>query len=227
MGFVNAIASLEWQRILPYILNLLVALPCIVFHEMAHGFAAYRLGDTTAKSMGRLSLNPLKHIDPLGLIMMVTLGFGWAKPVRVDMRYFRHPKRDMAITALAGPGCNFVLSIVALGIASVLWHTGLAFGDVGWYVFLLFVFMAIRSTFLGVFNLIPIPPLDGSKAAFCWLPDDKYLKLMRIERYFLIAVFLLSYLGVLSGPMTAVGGFLVDKFAVITAFPRDLLPLFI
>ena len=224
---MNILKSFEWQRILPYLINLLVALPCIVFHEMAHGFAAYRLGDTTAKDRGRLSLNPLKHIDILGLIMMVTLGFGWAKPVPIDMRRFKNPKGGMALCALAGPAANFVLALVVLGISSVLVRTSFITTTVGWYVFMILVFMAIRSTFLGLFNLIPIPPLDGSKVVFSFLPDDMYLKLMRIEKYFMIIVFLLCYVGVVNRFIVSIGSWVIDKFCIITMFPRDIMSLFI
>ena len=113
---IGVLRSFDWSRILPYLVNLLVAMPCIVFHEMAHGFVAYKLGDTTAKDQGRLSLNPLKHVDILGLIMMVTLGFGWAKAVPVNMRRFKNPKRGMALCALAGPAANFILALIVLGI---------------------------------------------------------------------------------------------------------------
>ena len=224
---MNILKSFEWQRILPYLINLLVALPCIVFHEMAHGFAAYRLGDTTAKDRGRLSLNPLKHIDILGLIMMVTLGFGWAKPVPIDMRRFKNPKGGMALCALAGPAANFVLALVVLGISSVLVRTSFITTTVGWYVFMILVFMAIRSTFLGLFNLIPIPPLDGSKVVFSFLPDDMYLKLMRIEKYFMIIVFLLCYVGVVNRFIVSIGSWVIDKLCIITMFPRDIMSLFI
>ena len=224
---MNILKSFEWQRILPYLINLLVAMPCIVFHEMAHGFAAYRLGDTTAKDRGRLSLNPLKHIDILGLIMMVTLGFGWAKPVPIDMRRFKNPKGGMALCALAGPAANFVLALVVLGISSVLVRTSFITTTVGWYVFMMLVFMAIRSTFLGLFNLIPIPPLDGSKVVFSFLPDDMYLKLMRIEKYFMIIVFLLCYVGVVNRFIVSIGSWVIDKFCIITMFPRDIMSLFI
>ncbi len=224
---MNILKSFEWQRILPYLINLLVAMPCIVFHEMAHGFAAYKLGDTTAKDRGRLSLNPLKHIDILGLIMMVTLGFGWAKPVPIDMRRFKNPKGGMALCALAGPAANFVLALVVLGISSVLVRTSFITTTVGWYVFMILVFMAIRSTFLGLFNLIPIPPLDGSKVVFSFLPDDMYLKLMRIEKYFMIIVFLLCYVGVVNRFIVSIGSWVIDKFCIITMFPRDIMSLFI
>ena len=224
---MNILKSFEWQRILPYLINLLVAMPCIVFHEMAHGFAAYKLGDTTAKDRGRLSLNPLKHIDILGLIMMVTLGFGWAKPVPIDMRRFKNPKGGMALCALAGPAANFVLALVVLGISSVLVRTSFITTTVGWYVFMILVFMAIRSTFLGLFNLIPIPPLDGSKVVFSFLPDDMYLKLMRIEKYFMIIVFLLCYVGVVNRFIVSIGSWVIDKFCIVTMFPRDIMSLFI
>ena len=159
--------------------------------------------------------------------MMVTLGFGWAKPVPIDMRRFKNPKGGMALCALAGPAANFVLALVVLGISSVLVRTSFITTTVGWYVFMILVFMAIRSTFLGLFNLIPIPPLDGSKVVFSFLPDDMYLKLMRIEKYFMIIVFLLCYVGVVNRFIVSIGSWVIDKFCIITMFPRDIMSLFI
>ena len=114
------------QRLISLVISVVSALLCITIHEMSHGYAAMKLGDPTAKSQGRLSLNPLKHIDPLGLLMMIVARVGWAKPVPIDARYFKNPKRDIAITALAGPASNFVLSFAALLAASGVYHR--------WYV---------------------------------------------------------------------------------------------
>lgn len=228
MSFFESVKSLEWSALLPYLINLLVAMPCITLHELAHGWAAYKLGDYTAKSRGRLTLNPIKHIDPLGLILMVTLGFGWAKPVPVDMRNFKNPKRGMALTALAGPVANFLLCIVVMVAGGIIFRTGWPLNsDVGYYIFIILVFIAVRSAMLGIFNLIPIPPLDGSKAVGALLPDRTYYNVLRYERYCMLIVFALCYIGIISNFIVKIGGFILDKFCIITFFPRDIMSLFI
>ena len=148
--------------------------------------------------MHRLSLNPLHHIDWLGLAAMLTLGFGWAKPVPVDMRYFKHPKQGMALTALAGPVSNLLLAILTLlGAKALLLHAP----DTavwGWfYAFLLLC--AQMNVGLGVFNMIPLSPLDGSKVFFAVLPDKTYEKLMRYERYGALVLYALIFAGALDG----------------------------
>ena len=228
MNFFENLRSLNWSALLPYIVNLLVAMPCITLHELAHGWVAYKLGDPTAKSRGRLTLNPIKHVDPLGLILMVTLGFGWAKPVPVDMRNFKNPKKGMAITSLAGPAANFLLSLLVLVIGGIVFRSGWPLrSEIGYYVFIVLVFIAVRSTMLGIFNLIPIPPLDGSKVVGALLPDRVYYTILRYERYCMIVVFALCYIGVVSTFIVNIGGFLLDKFCVITFFPREIMSLFI
>ena len=166
---------------------------CLTIHETCHGLAAYALGDPTAKRAHRLSLNPLRHIDWLGLIMMVAAGFGWAKPVPVDPHYFKKPKQGMALTALAGPVSNFVLALLALLCARLVYHQYGALWD---FIFDLLLTTAYLSVGLGLFNLIPISPLDGSKVLFVFLPDSAYEKLMRYEKYGMIALLILVWLGV-------------------------------
>lgn len=166
---------------------------CLTIHETCHGLAAYALGDPTAKRAHRLSLNPLRHIDWLGLIMMVAAGFGWAKPVPVDPHYFKKPKQGMALTALAGPVSNFVLALLALLCARLVYHQYGALWD---FIFDLLLTTAYLSVGLGLFNLIPISPLDGSKVLFAFLPDSAYEKLMRYEKYGMIALLILVWLGV-------------------------------
>ena len=176
--------------------RVLAVLLCLTVHETCHGLAAYALGDPTAKSRHRLSLNPLRHIDWLGLASMILLGFGWAKPVPVDPRYFRNPKQGMALTALAGPVSNFLLAFLAvLGAGFLLNHAmAVTAFDVWFFYFLTEV--AILSIGLGIFNLIPIPPLDGSKVLFAFLPDRTYMTLMRYERYGFLVLLVIMYLDV-------------------------------
>lgn len=184
------------------LLRIVPALLCITIHELAHGYTAYKLGDNTAKNLGRLTLNPIKHIDPMGLLMMLVIGFGWAKPVPVDMRNFKRPKWYMAITALAGPLSNIILAAIVMFILGLV-ITSLGFtqdATTGAFLFETTVgstiFSIIRNTILlsialAVFNMLPIPPLDGSKIVFSLLPENLYYKLMRYERFgmiFLIAI---------------------------------------
>lgn len=173
---------------------------CLTVHETCHGLAAYVLGDPTAKSMHRLSLNPLRHIDWLGLVMMFAVGFGWAKPVPVDPRYFKKPKQGMALTALAGPVSNFLLSCLLLACCKAI----LLYGSDGAAMGILFYFLVVTARLslgLGVFNLIPIPPLDGSKVLAVLLPDRTYGRLMRYERYGIFILLALSFLGIGDGFM--------------------------
>ena len=169
---------------------------CLTVHETCHGLAAYALGDPTAKSMHRLSLNPFRHIDWLGLAMMFAAGFGWAKPVPVDPRYFRRPKQGMALTALAGPASNFLLAFLALLISKVI-YLYLPYSTMWETLFTFCVYdLALLSIGLGLFNLLPIPPLDGAKVLGAFLPDDMYFRLMRYERYGILLLLALSWMGI-------------------------------
>ena len=168
---------------------------CLTIHETCHGLAAYALGDPTAKRAHRLSLNPLRHIDWLGLIMMVAAGFGWAKPVPVDPSYFKKPKQGMAVTALAGPVSNLLLAVLFLGIGKVIYlYAPYSAGMNVFFEWCLFT-VAPMSVGMGLFNLIPIPPLDGSKVLAMFLPNSAYGQLMRYERYGILVLLALSWLG--------------------------------
>lgn len=206
MGTVSTfLQNFDLSKLIYYLVQAAAALVCIVIHEMSHGYAALALGDSTAQRMGRLSFNPVHHIDLLGLLLMITAGFGWAKPVPVNMRNFKNPKQGMALTALAGPVSNFVLAFLALGGASLIYHfavfpTPLVYKIVNW-CFLFLLYTAILSVGLGIFNLIPIPPLDGAKVVFSLLPNRIYSWLLHYERYIMLALFLLVWLGWLDGPL--------------------------
>lgn len=190
------------------VFSAVAALLCLTVHELSHGAVAYVLGDPTAKDEGRLTLNPIKHIDPLGLLLMITAHAGWAKPVPVDMRYFKHPKRDMALTALAGPASNFLLAWVFLLLANLLGHLLVLFSPSiglspwGLLPMLFLINAAVLSIGLGVFNLFPIPPLDGSKILFSFLPDKIYYTILRYERYIMILMLALVWVGVLDKPLS-------------------------
>lgn len=212
-------------RFLMLLLSAAASLLCITFHELSHGWTAYRLGDPTAKQAGRLTLNPIRHIDWLGLAMMLTVRVGWAKPVPVDMRYFRHPKRDMALTALAGPLSNFLLALVALLAANlVLRFSG--GGEWAVYVLLFLLYVAVLSVGLGIFNLIPVSPMDGSKILLALLPDRAYYTVLRYERFGMIAIVALTWLGVFSRPLSFLMEHLLQGMCVVTRFPFSLVQYF-
>ena len=185
--------NLDWSLLLDWVQRILAVLLCLTVHETCHGLAAYILGDPTAKSRRRLSFNPLRHIDWLGLAFMVFLGFGWAKPVPVDPSHFKDPKRGMALTALAGPVSNFFLAVVVLLFIRPLLDGVLGYGD--WVFSLIYFLMdvSVLSIGLGIFNLIPIPPLDGSKVLFALLPDRIYAKILRYERYGFLVLLAIMY----------------------------------
>ena len=200
-GYLQAFwEQFNWGGLLDTILRVVSVLVCLTVHETCHGFAAYLLGDPTAKRMKRLSLNPLHHIDWLGLAAMMLCGFGWAKPVPVDMRYFKNPRLGMAVTALAGPVSNFLLALLLIFVASLVPEVVVAgilpdsSFSLGIFEFLLST--AILSIGLGLFNLIPIPPLDGSKVLFSFLPEKAYLLLMRYERFGMILLMAIIWLNI-------------------------------
>ena len=205
--------SIDWSMLTQLLSRVLAVLICLTVHETCHGLAALALGDPTAKRLNRLSFNPLHHIDWLGLAAMLLAGFGWAKPVPVDMRYFKDPKKGMALTALAGPASNFLLAAAALLPVRWLMRYGTATTFTLWLVEFLLM-LAIMSLGLGLFNLLPIPPLDGSKVLFAFLPDRAYLQLMRYERYGMLVLLALVYFDfgsdALSNAIYAVFSFLVN-----------------
>lgn len=210
-GLGDLIRSIDWDFVEGALARTAAVLLCLTVHETCHGLAACALGDPTAKSRHRLSLNPLRHIDWFGLLMMFAVGFGWAKPVPVDPRYFKDPKRGMALTALAGPVSNLLLAALAIGISKVIYLSGHyhpALNAV--FLFCLYT-LAPLSVGLGLFNLVPIPPLDGAKVLGALLPDEAYFRIMRYERYGMLALILLSFTGVGSavisrGIMAVYGG---------------------
>ena len=189
----NLFQALDLGSLRELVIRLLAVLACLTVHELCHGLAAYALGDPTAKRNHRLSLNPLRHIDWLGFAMLAVAGFGWAKPVPVNPGYFKRPKLGMALTALAGPVSNFLLALLFLLPVRALTGVGGLWGEIG-LEFL--VRGAILSIGLGIFNMIPIPPLDGSKVLFALLPDRQYDLLLRYERIGMAALWVLVAVGV-------------------------------
>ena len=218
------IGQLRWDMLWSGLVTALSCVLCITFHETCHGLTAYFLGDPTAKRAGRLSLNPLRHIDLMGLVMLAVAKFGWAKPVPVDMRYFRKPKAGMALTALAGPVSNVFLAAVALmGYSVVTFYRNLYDGGMLYYLQMFCGTTAILSCGLAVFNLFPVPPLDGSKILAVLLPDRIYWKLMRYERYGMILLMVLLMSGLLDQPLSFLRDGLLDLLVGVCFWPFDVL----
>lgn len=180
------------------LITLLLTVPTVLisltFHEVAHGYVAYKLGDPTAYNLGRLTLNPLAHLDPIGALMMLLVGFGYAKPVPINAGYFKNPKYGMAISAAAGPITNLILGLVAtILMYTYAWNLApLINANIVLYViYQMLFYFAYLNFALAIFNMIPLPPFDGSRVLFAFLPDRHYFGIMRYERYIMIAVLVL------------------------------------
>ncbi len=203
---LNLIFSGDFMSVITYILSALIVVFFVLpFHEWAHGFVAYKLGDRTAKQSGRLTLNPLAHIDPFGSMLLLLIGFGWAKPVPVDSRYFKNPKVGMSITALAGPVANLLAAVVSglimngilAAAGNIMVYSMYTSSGSGILIYVLdfFMFLMTINISLAVFNLIPIPPLDGSKILMGFLPDSAVNWLYQHEQFFSIALFIIVMAG--------------------------------
>ena len=180
--------------------RVIVLFTAITVHEYAHGYVAYKLGDPTAKYSGRLTLNPLSHLDPIGAVCMVLLGFGWAKPVPINPMYFRDRKRDTALTSLAGPLSNIVLAFlfsVVTAFYTVFVYSRFPNFLTG-FIYTVFVQLAVVNISFAIFNLIPFPPLDGGKILGAFLSNENYMKLLQYERFGFPLLILLSVSGILS-----------------------------
>ena len=193
---------MDFNLIFQYAISALAVLIILSIHEFSHGFVAYKLGDPTAKNMGRLTLNPLKHLDIFGALCMIFFRFGWAKPVPIDIRYFKKPKRDFALVAIAGPLSNFICAFIGAFLYLAFYRFAITVTIPNEFVYNLFYYtlyflFAFHQINIGlaIFNLIPIPPLDGSRLLSALLPDRLYYKLLRHERKIYLAMILWLFLG--------------------------------
>ncbi len=188
------------DRIIEFIMHGIVLLTAFPVHECAHALAAHWLGDDTAKNQGRISLNPLRHLDLFGTVFMLLAGFGWAKPVPINANNFKNRKVGMAVSSLAGPLSNVLMSYVSIVICKILTYSSYgnsyvnALADVFWYA-------TILNLGLAVFNLLPVPPLDGSRIFNLVLPEKLYFKVMKYENIIFGILFLSIWLGFLDKPL--------------------------
>lgn len=187
---------------------------CLPIHELAHGLVANKLGDNTAKNQGRLTLNPFAHLNPIGAIMIFVFGIGYANPVPINPNRFKNPKRDMALTAFAGPVSNILMAFISVFVYTGV-NTLLPYNTVTYAIGYFFYFAAMVNVTLAVFNLLPIPPLDGAKVLGAVLPEDKYFKYMQYERYIMLGLFALLFLGVLDAPITFLSSLLMRIISII------------
>ena len=186
-------------------------------HEVAHGLVSYWMGDPTAKLEGRLSLNPFKHIDWAGLVCLLFFGFGWAKPVPIDSRYYKDAKTGIIWTSFAGPVANFLLSFICVFLFYALYKFApqFIFTAAGNFVSSVLSYTGLISTGFGIFNLIPIPPLDGSKVVFSFLPDDKYYKFIEGAPWMNFLFIALIFTGVLNSPLGMIRTQMISFFEMV------------
>ena len=200
--------------------SLVVVFLILPLHELSHGWVAYQLGDRTAKYNGRLTLNPLAHLDPMGALSLLLFGIGWAKPVPVDSRNFKNPKTGMAITAAAGPLSNLLAAL----IGAVLWYAAnLGFGfPIEGFGYLITQFLGYYITInisLAIFNLIPIPPFDGFRIVSMFLSNRFLYKISQYERYGMLLVFVLLLTGVLDTPLNICNSYVTRGILWLAGLP--------
>lgn len=209
------------QTIISLLLYIVIILISLSVHELSHGYAAYLCGDATARNLGRLTLNPLAHLDPIGTFMMLVFGFGYAKPVPINPRNFNHYKRDLCIVSLAGPASNLLLAFfgtLAFYLTGIFlpYEVKVSIDGNVWFNFCISFITA--NTSLCVFNLLPIPPLDGSRILSAALPGKIAYYYLKYERYIMIAMFVLLYQGTLDSVLTFLSGGLLDGIFTVVDF---------
>ncbi len=229
---------------------MILMLPAILLslsvHEAAHGYVAYKLGDPTAKNLGRLTLNPLKHINPFGFIAMVFFRVGWANPVPINTRNFKNPRKGMAISAAAGPISNLCLAIIFAVLLRIVMiplksemdasfmnaytydevfqnlHSNIIYTLLSLAAIMLYLGISLNINLM-IFNLIPLPPLDGSRMAYVFLPTETYFKIMQYERYIMIGFLVIFATGILDTPLSFINDLVNTLLFNALGMPEDYL----
>ena len=215
-------SEFSWYNVAAAVLSsLAVIFLTLPIHEFSHAFVASKLGDPTPKFQGRLTLNPFAHIDYIGALCIILFGFGWAKPVQINARYFKSPKWGMALSALAGPLSNIVVAFISLIIYNAV--ALLPYSILKLTLLLFFAYLAQINVYLAVFNLIPIPPLDGSRVLFSILPQKYYFAVMRYERFIYIALLVLLLTDYLTVPLNILSNLILGGLSNVAALPFNLI----
>ena len=219
--------NFDFIQVIIYILSAFaVIFLTLPVHEFSHAFTAVKLGDDTPRWQGRMTLNPFAHIDWIGASCILLFGFGWARPVEINQRNFKNPKRDMAITAFAGPISNLILALICFLFFNIMQVVFYRFElAIIYYLAFFFLYIAQINVYLAVFNLIPIPPLDGSRLLSALLPYKLYYTIMRYERYMFWGLLLLLYVGILDIPLEFLSGAVMNGLQSVASLPFRLLNL--
>ena len=215
----------ENTRLFEILVHVIVLLTAFPVHECAHAWVAEKLGDPTARNAGRITLNPFKHLDLFGTLSMIFVGFGWANPVPVNPNNFKNPKNGMALTAIAGPVSNLIMSFIAMIIYRVLFFVGLANGSYPTVAMNVFALVVTLNLSLAVFNLLPIPPLDGSRIFNLFMSEKTYFKVMKYEKYVFVGLAVLLYSGLLDKPLSWLQDIGLDVMWFLTGWVDHLMKL--
>lgn len=219
MSIFSALRSGDFGEIAILLAVRVFTVFCILpVHEFAHAWMATRLGDQTARLSGRLTLNPMAHLSGIGVAMIMLFGFGYAKPVPVNIRNFKNRKKDFALTALAGPVSNLIMAVFYGLLANLFWHFSSSAGLLH-TAYLFMYYAVVMNVSLAVFNLLPVPPLDGSRLATVVFPDRIYYKILQYEKYILIGLFILLFTGILDVPLTFLSNFGIRFVMWLTGLP--------
>lgn len=216
------------ETILDYLIKALVLFTAVPVHECAHAWAAEKMGDDTGRKQGRITLNPFAHLTLWGSLMMILVGFGWGKPVMVDSRNFKNPKKGMVLTSLAGPASNFIMAFLSMIVYKVLAFLSYAKDSSTLDMMAtVFVYITLINISLAVFNFLPIPPLDGSKIFNAILPEKWYFTIMKYENFIFIALIILVYSGLLDAPLSFLQNKVIDVMLFLTGWVDNIMTLLI